>query len=69
MSLIFGIINKKTENISDDLQKMYQRVSHFPNEGQQIKIVAEAGFGHLLTYNTPEALFENQPVYLPEEQL
>lgn len=69
MSLIFGIIDNKTENIPDSLEKMFNGISHVPYESLKTKTVSEAGFGHLLTYNTPEAVFENQPVYLSEQQL
>ena len=69
MSLIFGAIGPKHEEIPRVLNRMYGGLRHIPHENFQTLSRERAGFGHLLTYNTPEALFEKQPVYLEEEQV
>lgn len=69
MSLIFGVSGPPSEKIPFLLNRMYEGVCHVPHERFQTLSRERAGFGHLLTYNTPEALFEKQPVYLTEDQV
>lgn len=71
MSLLFGCYEYKTDfnNVAEKLEAMYAGVSFFPHEKHQFQTQLPAGFGHMLTYNTPEARFESLPIYLPEEQL
>ncbi len=69
MSLIFGVISPRSEEIPPLLQTMYEAMRDIPHEKFRAESRETAGFGHLLTYNTPEALFEDQPAYLPEEQI
>lgn len=69
MSLIFGVADKLSERVVVALQQMYGGTAGLPHERHSLKAEGMAGFGHMLTYNTPEALFEKQPVYLPEQQL
>ncbi len=51
------------------LQQMYDAVALFPNLSHQFSIHQQTGFGHLLTDNTPEAIYENLPVLLQQEQI
>lgn len=71
MSLLFGCYQYETDpnKTAETLKAMYAGVHFFPHEKHQFQVQHLAGFGHMLTYNTPEARFENLPVYLPEEQL
>ncbi len=69
MSLIFGVANERPALVQVALQQMYSGTAGLPHETYNVKTEGMAGFGHMLTYNTPEALFEKQPVYLPEQQL
>ena len=70
MSLIFGIFNRNGKPVEqEDLETMYRAIAHFPHEKHKFEIKDNAGFGHMLTYNTPEALHENLPKWLPEQKL
>lgn len=69
MSLIFGVSGPSSEEIPFLLNRMYEGLHHVPHEKFQALRREMAGFGHLLTYNTPEALFEKQPAYLEEEKV
>ena len=51
------------------LQQMCYAVTLFPNLSHRFNIHQQTGFGHLLTDNTPEAIYENLPVFLPQEQI
>jgi len=69
MSLIFGIYSQQSGEVGPVLNRMFGAMRHIPHEKYQVLAREKAGFGHLLTYNTPEALFEKQPVYDTEEQV
>lgn len=69
MSLIFGIFDKNPHNVAPTLHQLYAGLRHLPHEKQQFLVQGTVGFGNALTYNTPEALYEQMPVYLPDEQL
>lgn len=70
MSQIFGSWQYR-ENITSTpvLQLMYDAVAHFPHIGHHFCTQQQAGFCHMLTYNTPEAVYEKLPAYLQHEQL
>ncbi len=70
MSLIFGIFNRNGKPVEpEELETMYRAIAHFPHEKYKVEIIDNAAFGHMLTYNTPEALYENLPKWLPEQKL
>lgn len=70
MSMIFGIFNRNGEPVSEnDIKSMYDSVSYFPHESYNSKIINNVGFGHMLTYNTPESLYETQPFYLENKKI
>ncbi|MGC4231536.1 MAG: asparagine synthase-related protein [Niabella sp.] len=51
------------------LQQMYDAIALFSNLSPRFSIHQQTGFGHLLTDNTPEAKYENLPVFLQQEQI
>jgi asparagine synthase (glutamine-hydrolysing) len=69
MSLIYGTINPVKEKIPYTLNQLYEGIKQLPHEKKHSVVKENAGFGHLLTYNTPESLFEQLPVYLAEPNL
>lgn len=70
MSIILGcwLFNEITIPLYS-LKKMYAAVHSVPHEKFDTKVKDQTGFGHLLTYNTPESLYEDLPVFLEEEQV
>lgn len=70
MSFFFGIcqINQKPVDRLE-IEQMYASIRHYPHEKYNFFIENEVGLGHCLTYNTPEAIFENSPKYLSQEQI
>jgi asparagine synthase (glutamine-hydrolysing) len=48
---------------------MYAGMKHCPHEKCGFAIQDNCGFGHLLVYNTPEAVNENMPRWLEEDKL
>jgi asparagine synthase (glutamine-hydrolysing) len=70
MSLIFGFINTNQQPANESsLADLYGGIAHFPHECKAFTVNANAAFGHALTYNTPEAVHEQMPTHLPEQQL
>nr|WP_321356430.1 asparagine synthase-related protein [uncultured Draconibacterium sp.] len=69
MSTLFGIFHRDGKPVSNELELMYSGIQHFPHERYNFKIQENCGFGHLLTYNTPEAIHENMPRYLEAAHL
>lgn len=70
MSMIFGIFNRDGSPVEQsDIEDMYSAVSYYPHEKYNYKIINNAAFGHMLTYNTPESLYETQPVFLNEQEV
>ncbi len=70
MSILFGIIHFDDKSIDKELlHQMYQPIQNFPQQRFDIIHHKEAGFGRVLRYQTPEDIFDNQPVYLPETNL
>ena len=69
MSLIFGIIQH--DDTADDhiLQKMYEPLKNFPQEKYSKVVQNNVAFGKILTYGTPEDIFDNLPVYLSEQNI
>jgi len=69
MSVIFGIFNRKGNPLGDEIDTMYGAMKRFPHESHTIIRKGNCAFGHMLTYNTPEARYESLPVWLEQEQL
>nr|WP_319573276.1 asparagine synthase-related protein [uncultured Draconibacterium sp.] len=69
MSTLFGIFYRDGKPVSNELELMYSEMQHFPHEKYQFNIQGNCGFGHMLTYNTPEAVNENMPQYLEAAHL
>jgi asparagine synthase (glutamine-hydrolysing) len=70
MSLLFGIINTTQQPANEhSLSVLYGGIAHFPHERKAFLVKDNVGFGHALTYNTPEAVYEQMPVYAAEQQL
>lgn len=70
MSIIYGLFKRDGYPVTpEDTQFMHDALSIFPHEQKGIIMDRNAAFGHFLTHNTPESLFENLPIYLPEEKL
>ncbi|MFN8671387.1 MAG: asparagine synthase-related protein [Candidatus Sericytochromatia bacterium] len=63
MSLIFGIFNRNGKKVLlNQIEELYKPISNYPHEKYDIKVFENVGFGHMLTYNTPESLYETQPI-------
>lgn len=69
MSLIFGYWSYQLLETNDMLQKMYRAVSRFPHQKYKTEQFRQAGFGQMVTYNTPESAFEDMPVTIAEKEL
>lgn len=69
MSAIFGLFNRDGKPVSDELETMYSGMKHFPQEGHSFVVQGNCGFGHLLTYNTPEAVNESMPKWVEAARL
>jgi asparagine synthase (glutamine-hydrolysing) len=69
MSVIFGIFHKSGKPVSDELDTMYSGMKHFPHEKHAFAVKGNCAFGHMLTYNTPEALNESMPVWVEETKV
>ncbi len=70
MSLFFGVFNTDQQPAHEQmLAEMYGGISNFPHQSKAFVVNENVAFGHALTYNTPEALYEQMPVYLPDNQL
>ena len=70
MSSIWGTWQyKEDESTEQVVEKMSKALQSFFYEKHFIRSKSQTGFGFLKTLNTPESVYENQPVYLPEEQL
>jgi asparagine synthase (glutamine-hydrolysing) len=67
MSLLFGVFSKLP--IRPILDQLYAGIKHLPHETRRLVEKHAVGFGHALTYNTPEAVYETMPIYLPEARL
>jgi len=64
MSVIFGLFYRDGRPVSDELEIMYAGMKHFPHERCAFAIQGDCGFGHILTYNTPEAVNESMPRWI-----
>lgn len=69
MSVIFGLFYRDGKPVSDELQVMYESMKHFPHEKHAFAKQGNCGLGHMLTYNTPEAVNESMPKWIAGEQL
>lgn len=69
MSIIFGLFFRDGKTVSDELETMYSGMKHFPQERHSFVVQGNCGFGHLLTYNTPEAVNESMPKWLEAARL
>lgn len=63
MSAILGYFNMNGEREEPlTLSKMKKAIEHLPFEGYSEWENEQIGFGHFLSYNTPEAVYEKQPL-------
>lgn len=69
MSAFFGIWNRNGIPVSNELDIMYEGIKHFPHESHNFIIKDNFAVGHILTFNTPEAVYENMPKELKERNL
>ena len=69
MSVIFGIFYRDGRPVSDELETMYSGMKHFPHEKHAFAVQGNCGFGHMLTYNTPEAVNESMPKWVETARL
>ena len=69
MSIIFGIFYRNGQPITDELDVMFQAMSHLPHERDGFVVKDNCGFGHMLTYNTFEARYDSMPIYVDEANL
>ncbi|MCE5344230.1 MAG: hypothetical protein LLF96_11700 [Eubacteriales bacterium] len=69
MSVIWGLLYKDGRPITDELAVMYSGIHAFPHEKHSIIVQGNCGFGHMLTYNTPEAVNESMPKWLETARL
>ncbi|QDK82416.1 hypothetical protein EXU85_28930 [Spirosoma sp. KCTC 42546] len=75
MSLLFGFLYTDNTSLVNELRdgqlldNMYKGIEHFPHEKKASMFKDAAAFGHALTYNTPEALYEQMPLYIEDQQL
>ncbi|GAB3413714.1 asparagine synthetase B family protein [Niabella aquatica] len=75
MSLVFGTWQYTEKQYTEKsplyitLEYMYNGLAGLPQESHSFRALEQVGFGHILTLNTPQAIYEQMPVYLPERQL
>ncbi|MCI1778529.1 MAG: asparagine synthase-related protein [Bacteroidales bacterium] len=69
MSAIFGIFYRDGKPVTSELETMYGGIKHFPHEKHAFLVHGNCGMGHMLTYNTPEAVNECMPKWLEDEKL
>jgi len=69
MSVIFGLFYRDGRLVSDELDVMFSGMKHFPHNKRDMIIHDNCGFGNMLNYNTPEAVNESMPKWLPLAQL
>jgi asparagine synthase (glutamine-hydrolysing) len=69
MSIIFGLFYRDGKPVSEELATMCAGMEHFPHEKHAVAVQGNCGFGHLLTYNTPEAVNEAMPRWVEPARL
>lgn len=69
MSAIFGLFYRDGKPVSYELETMYAGMKHFPHERHSFVVQGNCGFGHMLTYNTPEAVNESMPKWVEAVRL
>ncbi|MCH5715063.1 asparagine synthetase B family protein [Niabella hibiscisoli] len=70
MSLIWGFCNYQNDDDGMLIHKqMYDPIKDFPHSKHHFETQRNVGAGHMLVANTPEAVYENLPIYLKQEQV
>ena len=70
MSLILGCWQYTNNfHLALRVEKMFAPLQNVPYEIKNVKMHNSVAMGHMLTYNTPESVYENAPIYLPERQI
>ncbi len=70
MSSIFGMIRSGGQPVDlKDLHQMEKALNHWEADASHCSAEEEAGFGHLMLFNTPESLNERLPLTWYESQL
>ncbi len=69
MSTIFGIWYRSGKPVSNELEIMFRGIKHFPHERYDSIVKDNFAIGHMLTYNTPEAVHEKMPKNLEDHNL
>lgn len=70
MSLIFGIIQHDDVTAGEHLlAAMYEPLKNFPQEKYSKVLQHNAAFGKILTYGTPEDIYDQLPLYLSEQNI
>jgi asparagine synthase (glutamine-hydrolysing) len=69
MSTIFGIWNRNGKPVSNELEIMFSGIQHWPHQRYDFIVKDNFTVGHMLTFNTPEAVHENMPKYLDQQNL
>ncbi|MGD8781915.1 MAG: hypothetical protein PVH88_23500 [Ignavibacteria bacterium] len=69
MSIIFGIFYRDGKPVTNELEQMFSGMNDFPHEKHNYIKKDNSGFGHLLTYNTPEAVNETMPKWVEDANL
>jgi asparagine synthase (glutamine-hydrolysing) len=69
MSLIWGFYSYDNDYNKTLNQQMYAPIQDLPHIKHHFEIQKNVGMGHMLVANTPEAVYENLPVYLEKEQV
>jgi len=69
MSAIFGVFYRDGRPVEHALEAMYSGMARLPHERHGFVKRGCCGFGHMLTFNTPEAVGESMPKYIPEAKL
>lgn len=69
MSILRGVISSNCSIISSELCVMYDSMKHMPHEKDSVQVRDNVGMGQMLTYNTPESVYDVSPVYLSEPKI
>lgn len=69
MSIILGAWNYENSSENRPLSIMQDALSDLPHQSRQSVFREQVEFGHFLTYNTPESINENMPLYLSESNV
>lgn len=70
MSFLFGQVNFRDERITEEhISSLYEPIKQFPHESYHTRLHENAGLGVALTFQTPESVYEQMPVYLSKQQV